>query len=99
MISDHNPEINRDTVLNKGLFTDRLGNSVLNNEDEIAGDAMANLPKMFSDAVLYRVVKNMDNQLKKSHTLTLKEHRQFLDITRTKTINAHRPIRNNGTYI
>ena len=44
LISDHNPEINRDALLNKGLFTDRLSSQPLNHEEEAVMDAMNNLP-------------------------------------------------------
>ena len=44
LISDHNPEINRDAVLSKGLFTDRLGSYYKKDEQISAEDAMANLP-------------------------------------------------------
>lgn len=74
LIADHNPNINRDTVLSKGLFTERLGNHQLNEDEEAAvEEALNNLPQMFSDAVLYKAVQNIHHERQKSQKVVLKE--------------------------
>ena len=58
LIADHNPNINREAVLERGLFTERLNREEINEEEEEAvGEALADLPYMISDAVLYKAVK------------------------------------------
>lgn len=37
LISDHNPEINRDAVLSQGLFAENLGKKSLKGDQEVAG--------------------------------------------------------------
>merc|ERR1712083_60403 len=60
LIADHNPNINRDAVLDKGLFTERLRREELNEDEETAiEEALSNVPQMFSDAVLYKAAQNM----------------------------------------
>ena len=53
MIEDTNPEINRDSVLSQDLFGGRLSHEDLNRGVE---DDLTELPKIYSDAVLYKVV-------------------------------------------
>ena len=67
LIADHNPDINRDAVLSKGLFTERLGNHQLNEDEEAAvEEALINIPQMLSDAVLYKAVRNVTHERQKS---------------------------------
>lgn len=53
VIEDANPEINRDSVLSQDLFGGRLSHEDLNRGVE---DDLTELPKIYSDAVLYKVV-------------------------------------------
>ena len=53
IIEDTNPEINRESVLSADLFGGRLSHEELNRGVE---DDLTDLPKIYSDAVLYKVV-------------------------------------------
>ena len=58
MIQDLNPDVNRDSVLSKDLFAGRLQSSELNESIE---DDLTDLPRIYSDAVLYKVVQTIDS--------------------------------------
>ena len=58
MIQDLNPDVNRDSVLSKDLFAGRLQSSELNESIE---DDLTDLPRICSDAVLYKVVQTIDS--------------------------------------
>ena len=58
MIQDLNPDVNRDSVLSKDLFAGRLQSSELNESIE---DDLTDLPGIYSDAVLYKVVQTIDS--------------------------------------
>ena len=78
LISDHNPRINRDALISKGLFSaNRYAEGSDLNEDEEAEDAteeaLTDLPQMFSDAVLYKIVEDIDSQLQQTQKVTIKE--------------------------
>jgi hypothetical protein len=60
VIQDLNPDVNRESVLSKDLFSGRLESSELNESIE---DDLTDLPKIYSEAVLYKVVQTIDNQL------------------------------------
>lgn len=66
-ISDHNPRINREAMMQKGLFSaNHFAEGSLHEDDEIGDpteEALTDLPQMFSDAVLYKIVEDIDNQL------------------------------------
>ena len=66
-ISDHNPRINREAMIQKGLFSaNHFAEGSLHEDDEIGDpteEALTHLPQMFSDAVLYKIVEDIDNQL------------------------------------
>jgi len=71
LISDHNPRINRDALISKGLLsTQRYAESAMLNDEEEEQDAteqaLTDLPQMFSDAVLYKIVEDIDQQLQRS---------------------------------
>ena len=82
LISDHNPRINRDALISKGLLsTQRYAESAMLNDEEEEQDAteqaLTDLPQMFSDAVLYKIVEDIDQQLQRSQKVSMKEQRQF----------------------
>lgn len=81
LISDHNPRINREAMMQKGLFSgNRLAEGSLHEEDELddpTEEALTDLPQMFSDAVLYKIVEDIDNQLQQKQKVSLKEQRMF----------------------
>ena len=63
LIADHNPNINREAVLDKGLFTERLLKEEVNEDEEAAiEEALTSVPQIFSDAVLYKAVKSMHHE-------------------------------------
>ena len=57
VISNTNPDINRESVLSKDLFAGRLSQSELNDGLE---EDLADIPTLFADAVLYKVVHTID---------------------------------------
>ena len=98
LIADHNPHINRDLIQSKGLFNG-LSQQRLNEDEEAAvEEALGDVPSLFSDAVLYKAVQPQSPKTS-SHKVMLKESRQFLLESRSKTMNLHRHTRSDGTYI
>ena len=45
-------------------------------EQDATEQALTDLPQMFSDAVLYKIVEDIDQQLQRSQKVSMKEQRQ-----------------------
>jgi len=60
-------------------------------------DDLTDLPKIFSDAVLYKVVQTIDNQLSQTQKVSRKEQRQYLDIASRKAIGGNSKRKSGGS--
>ena len=88
LISDHNPEINRDAVLQEGLFAENLGKKQFKKDEDANGNPHI-LANIFKQAVLLRVEKQKSKPSKDKISHQLREKRQFLERSKAKTMRMH----------
>ena len=83
MVENPNPENNghRESALSRDLFGGRLSEEELNGGIE---DDLADLPNIYSDAVLYKVVQTIDHQLSQTQKVSRREQRQYLEMAQQK---------------